>query len=57
LYIEERVDDVLNIGGAKFRRLGPSRPAKAFFVTEFARTVTGKVLRRRRLEVLSEQAV
>jgi acyl-coenzyme A synthetase/AMP-(fatty) acid ligase len=57
LYIEERADDVLNIGGAKIRKLAPSRPDKVFWVTEFARTVTGKGLRRRLLEVLSEQAV
>ena len=57
LYIEVRADDVLNIGGAKIRKLAPSRPDKVFFVTEFVRIVTGKVLRGRLLEVLSEHAV
>lgn len=56
LYIEERADDVLNMGGVKIRKLVPSRPDEVFLVTEFARTVMGKVLRRRLLEVTSEQA-
>jgi len=57
LYIGVRVEHVLNIGGAKSRKLAPNRPNTNFLVAEFVRTVTGKVLRGRLLEVLSEQAV